>query len=100
VETLDADGAPLAAGVTYEGNYALCHWFYGTRVLDAGSYDGGIHGADNWGETRYLNEHEWGTSGYDLTGSVIQTTGTRITDDGNPWGFTLDKYATMTTYVA
>ena len=28
VETLDADGSALAAAVTTEGNYAICHWFY------------------------------------------------------------------------
>lgn len=34
-----------------------------------------------WGETRFLNEQEWGTKGTRLTGANIRTTGTRI--DGN-----------------
>jgi len=28
IETLDDSGAQLAAAVSTEGNYAICHWIY------------------------------------------------------------------------
>ena len=45
---------------------------------------GAILGGGGWGETRYLNEFEWGTHGSALKGTNIQKMGERI---GAPWGF-------------
>lgn len=73
VETLDADGTSLAARVTTEGNYALCHWMYykGQTASDPTSATSAGNANANWGETRYLNEVEWGTSGSHITGALI-----------------------------
>lgn len=73
VETLDADGVALASRVTSEGNYALCHWFYykGQSTGDPTSASKTGTAAANWGETRYLTEVEWGTSGSHITGALV-----------------------------
>lgn len=77
VETLDDDGEYLRSGVKIQGNYAICHWMYflaqaGTVNLLNTSYStlGGTIGT-NWGETRFLNEYEWGTHGSALLGTNI-----------------------------
>lgn len=37
-----------------------------------------IMGGSAWGETRYLNEYEWGTHGSALKGTNIQSMGTAV----------------------
>jgi len=43
----------------------------------ATSYPGGPSG-NSWGETRYLNEQEWGTEGSNISGNTISTLGKRV----------------------
>jgi hypothetical protein len=88
VETLDAEGVSLSAGVVTEGNYAICHWLYYGGISDnTGVSLGGVANTD-FGETRYLTEAEWGTEGSKITGQTIQTLGSRITSTN---GFTLSE---------
>jgi len=89
IETLDDDGVYLRSGVKIEGNYAICHWMY---VLSQAGINGvttppganttsnslGGSPGTNWGETRYLNEYDWGTHGSALLGTNIQSKGTAI----------------------
>merc|ERR1711862_712339 len=64
---------------TNTGNYALCHWMYfgGQSIGNTASTTGGT-AANNWGETRFYTEAEWGTDGSHITGNTIQTGGTAI----------------------
>jgi hypothetical protein len=79
VETLDSEGESLAAAISTEGNYAICHWMYykGQTIGTTHNAVGGTSAA-NWGETRYYNEVEWGTAGSHITGANIQSNGTPI----------------------
>lgn len=97
IETLDDDGVYLRSGVQSEGNYAICHWMYVELAASnkSSSTLGGSYGT-NWGETRYLNEKEWGTHGSAILGTNIQTQGTAI---GAAHGFAL-SHTSLLTYVA
>lgn len=101
VETLDADGVSLAAAVTTEGNYALCHWMYyvgrsGTTILGQTTdvSMGGTSGTD-WGETRFLTETEWGTGGSHILGSNIRTNGSSV---GATYGMAL-SHTSLTNFI-
>lgn len=97
VETLDSEGETLAARVTTTGNYALCHWMYFKGQTEGDTYHavGGTNAA-NWGETRYYNEVEWGTSGSHITGANIQSNGTPI---DNKHGFALSDTSLTTGFI-
>jgi hypothetical protein len=87
IETLDYDGAKLAAGTDNQGNYAICHWFYsyglgGVSVASNPNHTGYTQGGTigvNWGETRIYNAYEWGNGGSGIFGANIQTQGTALT---------------------
>lgn len=97
VETLGEDGLVLPAGSESEGNFALCHWFYYVGLSNVtGTTLGGTPKFD-WGESRYLNEEEWGVSGSAIMGSRIQTLGLAI---GGANGFYTSETTALTTYVA
>ena len=95
IETLDRSGNPLAAAVTTEGNYAICHWLYferGETLTSNAAYSNQLRGGVNgeWGETVYLNEAEWASSGSRITGESIRTLGTPISAD---YGFARSGFA-------
>lgn len=75
VATLQTDGATeLAASTTTEGNYALCHFIFfqsktGTVVLVAAA-----SGTNDWGQSNYLNETQWGTAGAGIKGNGLKAT--------------------------
>jgi len=78
VETLDSNGAVLAAGTDTEGNFAVCHWFYlvvGGNVTSIKRF--GTAGTD-YSEVRYYNEVEWGTIGSGINGANTPTKGQAI----------------------
>lgn len=96
VETLDDDGLTLAAGISTEGNYAICHWFYFlARTNTTATKQGGYVGLD-WGETRYLTEFDWGTAGSNISGTRIETLGSAI---GAAHGFALSETTALTTFL-
>ena len=75
VATLQTDGATeLAASTTTEGNYALCHFIFfvsgsGTVTLVAAA-----SGTNDWGQSNYLNETQWGTAGNGVKGNGMKAT--------------------------
>lgn len=88
VETLDYEGATLAAGTIDQGNFAICHWFYtyGEGTQETGTANtvnrtywakDGVAGV-NWGETRIYTAYEWGNSGSGVRGANIQTNGVAL----------------------
>jgi len=77
VETLDTEGAVIAATVTDEGNMAICHWFYQaiTTINVPGVNTGSVN---NYSETRYLQYADWGTAGSNVIGSTVMNAGNAI----------------------
>merc|ERR1719198_2020291 len=75
VATLQTDGATeLAASTTTEGNYALCHFIFfvsgsGTVTLVAAASS-----TNDWGQSNYLNETQWGTAGNGVKGNGMKAT--------------------------
>lgn len=93
----------MAAGVSDQGNFALCHWLYykGQGGLVAANPNESYYAKDgaagvNWGETRFYNAYEWGNSGSHITGANIQTGGTAV---GGGQGFAL-SHTNLLTYTA
>ena len=93
VETLTTAGAVMAATVTDNGNFALCHFVYyqykaGTVVLTAAQT-----GTNDWGASTYLTATQWGTAGSGLIGTSLNTAtgGTAITSA--TWGMVLSPAA-------
>merc|ERR1719198_369934 len=63
VATLQTDGATeLAASTTTEGNYALCHFIFFVSAS----------GTNDWGQSNYLNETQWGTAGNGVKGNGMK----------------------------
>merc|ERR1719198_2367237 len=59
---------------TTEGNYALCHFIFfvsgsGTVTLVAAA-----SGTNDWGQSNYLNETQWGTAGNGVKGNGMKAT--------------------------
>merc|ERR1711939_315590 len=63
-----AGTAALAASTTTEGNYGLCHFIFWTWSAAAA-------GTNDWGQTNYLTEAQWGTNGNKVAGSGMKTGG-------------------------
>lgn len=89
VETLTSASASLAASTTDQGNYALCHWIFYHWGSDTAHVTTASTGSNAWGESKYLNEAQWGTAGGALTGAATHASsgGTSLTSTTN--GLTL-----------
>merc|ERR1712110_842559 len=87
----------LATGVTTSGNYALCHWVFWLFSADtAVALSAASTGTYDWGQTDYLTETQWGTSGAGVKGSTMKSGGgTALTSTAN--GLTLTPVAASTT---
>jgi len=75
VATLQTDGATeLAAATTTEGNYALCHFIFWTSATGTVNLVAAASGANDWGQSNYLNETQWGTAGNGVKGNGMKAT--------------------------
>lgn len=83
VETYKADGsAALAASTTTEGNYALCHFIFYKSGASPVTLVAAASGTNDWGQSNYLNETQWGTAGAGVKGNGMKASnsgGTMIT---------------------
>jgi hypothetical protein len=101
VETLDSAGAAVAATVTDNGNFAICHFVYYTFSASPVPLVAAQTGTNDWGATMYLTTTQWGTAGTGLIGTSMNTAtgGTAITSA--TWGMVLSPAAaTGTTTIA
>lgn len=76
VATMTAAGtAELAATTTTEGNYALCHFIFWQSNTGSGgvvTLYAASTGTNDWGQSNYLNETQWGTLGAGVKGNGMR----------------------------
>jgi hypothetical protein len=89
VESLTDEGTRIRPGTIDEGNFAICHWMYYLGLSDYTEPPLDLVKTVNWGETRILNEEEWGSAGFMISGQSIQGLG-RALDYTN--GFQQSSY--------